>query len=130
MDKNGVHYVDPRDAAGDYDLAFVNTVSENKSGFTKRQIKAAEAARTLYATLLYPSLKDFKWVLRSNHIQNCPVTVQDVDVASEIWGKNIVTLKGKTTRGKSIPVARDFSTFPKDLIKLHKYVYLTADIFS
>ena len=130
MEENGLQYFDPRDAAGDYDLAFVNTVSENKSGFTKRQIKAAEAARTLYATLLYPSLKDFKWVLSSNHIQNCPVTVQDVDVASKIWGKNIATLKGKTTRGKSIPVARDFIKFPKDLIKLHKYVYLTADIFS
>ena len=60
MDENGLQYFDPRDAAGDYDLAFVNTVSENKSGFTKRQIKAAEAVRTLYATLLYLSLKDFK----------------------------------------------------------------------
>ena len=60
MDENGLQYFDPREAAGDYDLAFVNTVSENKSGFTKRQIKAAKAARTLYATLSHPSLKDLK----------------------------------------------------------------------
>ena len=126
MHESGLHYYDPRNESG---LAFVNTVSENKSGFTKRQIKNAEAARTLYATLSYPSLKDFKWVLRSNQIQNCPVTVQDAEVASKIWGKNIAALKGKTTRGKSIPVSSDFIKVPKELIKLHKDVYLTADIF-
>ena len=43
-------------------LAFVNTVAENKLNFTKRQIKGAEVARFLYATLGRPSMKDFKWI--------------------------------------------------------------------
>jgi hypothetical protein len=46
-------------------------------------------------------MKDCKWVIRSNQIKDCPVTVQDVDVAHQIWGKNIDALKGKTTRSKS-----------------------------
>ena len=104
MHESGLHYYDPRE---NEQLAFVNTVSENKEGFTKRQIKGAETARTLYATLSYPSMKDFKWVIRSNQIKDCPVTVQDVDVALKIWGKNIAALKGKTTRSKMNPVARD-----------------------
>jgi hypothetical protein len=58
---------------------------------------SAEKARVLYATLGYPSKKDFKWVIQSNQINNCPVTVQDVDAAHNIWGKNIAALKGKTT---------------------------------
>jgi hypothetical protein len=65
MHKCGLHYYYPRNEKY---LAFVNTVSENKEGFTKRQIKDAELARTLYKALSYPSMKDFKWVIRSNQI--------------------------------------------------------------
>jgi hypothetical protein len=57
------------------------------------------------------------------------VTIQDIDVAKNIWGKNIATLKGKTTRSKTHPVARDYVKVPKELLKLHKEVFLTTDIF-
>jgi hypothetical protein len=57
-------------------------------------------------------MKDFKWVIQSNQIKDCPMTVQDIDVARKIWGKNIATLKGKTTQSKSIPVARDYVKVP------------------
>jgi hypothetical protein len=57
------------------------------------------------------------------------VTVQDVDVAHAIWGKNIASLKGKTTRKKPIHVAGDLMKVPKELLSLHKDVYLTADLF-
>ena len=125
MHESGLHYYDPRNEA----FIFVNTVSGNKEGFTQRQIKGAEVARTLYATLSYPSWKDFKWVIRSNQIKDCPVTVQDVDVALKIWGKNIAALKGKTTRSKPSPVAKDFVKVPTELLKLHREVFLTLDIF-
>jgi hypothetical protein len=41
MHKCGLNYYDPRNKKH---LAFVNTVSENKEGFTKRHIKGAELA--------------------------------------------------------------------------------------
>jgi hypothetical protein len=41
MHKSGLHYYDPRN---EHHTTFVNTVSENKTGFTKRQIKCAEVA--------------------------------------------------------------------------------------
>jgi hypothetical protein len=126
MHKCGLHYYDPRN---EKHLDFVNTVSEIKEGFTKRQIKSAELARTLYKTLSYPSMKDFKWVIQSNQIKDCPVTVQYIDVARKIWGKNIAALKGKTTRSNSIPAARDYVKVPMELMKVHKEVLLTTDIF-
>jgi hypothetical protein len=126
MHKCGVHYYDPRN---EKHLAFVNTVSEKKEGFTKRQIKGAEIARTLYKTLSYPSMKDFKWVIRNNQIKDFLVTVQDIELAPKIWGKNITALKGKTTRRKTIPVARDYVKVPLELMKLHKEVFLTTDMF-
>jgi hypothetical protein len=126
MHKSGLHYYDPRK---EHHMTFVNTVSENKTGFTKRQIKCAEISRNLYKTLSYPSMKNFKWVIRRNHIKDCPVTIQDIDVATQILGKNISALKGKTTWSKKHPVARDYVKVPKELLKLHKEVFLTTDIF-
>ena len=105
-------------------FAFVTTVEGNKEGFTKQQVKGAELARTLYTKLGYPSHRDFRWIVQSNQIHDCPVTVEDVDTALKIWGKNIAALKGKTTRSKPIHVARDFVKVPRWLLNLHKDVYL------
>jgi hypothetical protein len=62
------------------------------------------------------------------------VTIQDIYVALKIWGNNITNLKGKTTRRKTtrrktIPVVRDYVKVPLELMKLHKEVFLTTDIF-
>jgi hypothetical protein len=73
-------------------------------------------------------MKDFKWVIQSNQIKDCPVTVQYIDVARKIWGKNIAALKGKTTRSKSTPVARDYVKVSMELMKLHKELFFTTDI--
>jgi hypothetical protein len=126
MHKCGLHYYDPRN---ERHFCFLITVSENKEGFTNRQTKGAELAQTLYNTLSYPSMKDFKWVIQSNQIKECPVTVQYIDVARKIWGKIIAALKGKTTQIKSIPVARDYVKVTMELMKLHKEVFLTTYIF-
>jgi hypothetical protein len=40
-----------------------------------------------------------------------------------------MALKGKTTRTKPDPVARDFVKVPVELLKLHKEVYITANLF-
>jgi hypothetical protein len=128
MHKSGLHYYDPR-KEHQHHMTFVNTVSENKTGFTKRQIKCAEIARNLYKTLSYPSMKDFKWVIWCNQIKDCPMTIQDIDVATKIWGNNIAALKGKSTRINTHPVARDYVKVPKELLKLHKEFFLTTGIF-
>jgi hypothetical protein len=74
-------------------------------------------------------MKDFKWVIRSNQIKDCPVTIQDIDVTTKIWGKNIAVLKGNTARSKTHLVDRDHVKVTKELLKVHKEVFLTTDIF-
>jgi hypothetical protein len=124
MHESRLHYFDPSDS----EFIFVNTVSKNKAGFTKRQINEAEVALSLYSKLNYPSWKDFKWIIRSNQIKDSPVTVNHIDTALKIWGKNVVALKGKTTPMKPDPVARDFVKVPVELLKLHKELYTTQQI--
>jgi hypothetical protein len=57
------------------------------------------------------------------------MTIQDIDVATKIWGKNIATLKGKTTRSKTQLAAGDYVKIPEELLKLHKGIFLKTDIF-
>jgi hypothetical protein len=109
MHKSGLHYYGPREQG---DLTFVNTVSENKQGFTKRQLSDTECARSLYVTLNYPSMKDFKWIVQSNQIKDYPVKIVNIDVAAKVWGKSITCLKGKTTHVKTTPAERDFIKIP------------------
>jgi hypothetical protein len=117
MHESGLNYYDPRK---EKHLTFINTVLENTTGFTKRQIKCAELARNLYKTLRYLSMKDFKCVILSNQIKDCPVMIQDIDFTMKIWGRNIAALKGNTTWSKTHPVDRDYVKVTKELLKLHK----------
>jgi hypothetical protein len=126
MHQSGLHYFDPEDMTS---FQFVTTVSGNKAHFTDRQIKGAETARQYYRTLGYPSMKDFRWVIQSNLIKDCPITVADIDIALEIWGPDIAALKGKTSRSKPPIVAPDFVKVPKDILSAHRDVCLAADIF-
>jgi hypothetical protein len=79
MHESGLHYYDPRMENGQ--LSFVNAVAENMSCFTKREVKGAMVARSLYKTLDRPSMKDFKWIMRDQKIKDSPVTLQDVNIA-------------------------------------------------
>ena len=110
-------------------MVFMNTVSQNKQAFIKREIKRAKAAWKIYGKLIFPSTKDFMWMIQSYQTKNCEVTVRDIDVAHAIWGKDISALKGNTTRSKPTHVAGDIVKIPREY-KLLQSLYLLQQIFS
>jgi len=70
-------------------------VDENKLQYTEHEVTNTKRARKLYHSIGAPSTKNFKMILQSNMIKNCPVTVQDIDLAMKIYGPDIAYLKGK-----------------------------------
>ena len=96
-------------------ICLLETVEGNKSFFTDRQIKEAKRARDLYHILGAPSVPSFKSMLRMNVIKNCPVTIKHVDVAAKIYGIDVSTLKGKSTRKRPPKVLSDTVDVPKEL---------------
>ena len=58
-------------------------------------------------------------------IRNCPVTVKDIEIAEDIWGKDISYMKEKTTRSRPDPVRReDTMTIPKEITEKHQSLSL------
>ena len=51
----------------------------------------------------YPTMKDFIAMIKNNMLMNCPVTVEDIKNAENIFGPDIHVLKGKTVRQKKCP---------------------------
>ena len=109
----GLYYIQPQVPANfvgsliNQQIALMGSVEENKLLYTPRQVQQAQKARELYQALGNPSLKDFKAIIKMNSISNNPVTLADIKTAETIFGRDIGSLKGKTTRKRPIPVVRD-----------------------
>ena len=110
------------------DFCFTETVAENAKFYTKRQVEQAKMARKLYHAVGTPSIQDFRTLIRSNMIKNCPVSEEDIQIAEKIFGKGIVALKGKLTRSKPTPFKTSVVPIPKALKQQHHKVELCADV--
>ena len=108
-------------------LVLVETVAENSKFYTKRQVERAKLARNLLHAIGCPSINDLKAVVRMNAIKNNPVTLEDINLAEAIFGKDLATLKGKTTRTKPNLAVRDMVDVPKQLYRAQKEVDLCFD---
>jgi hypothetical protein len=72
-------------------------------------------------------IENFKSLLRMNIIKNFPVTVEDVNIADTIFGPDVSSLKGKSTRCKPNPVRKDLIEIPRELIMKHHNIKLCMD---
>ena len=125
MHSSGLHFFDPTKE----EFSFVVTVDDNMKHFSKRQVISAEKARSLLAGMAFPSSQDYDWILRSNQVQECPVTVEDAKIANKIWGPDVPSLKGKTTRKTPPAVRSDIVEIPVEIRQLHRNVTMSIDIF-
>ncbi len=61
-------------------------------------------------------------------IRNCPITIQDIEIAEKVYGKSVGALKNKTVRVKPDPVVTNYVAVPPDITNNNKYVTLSCDI--
>ena len=125
MHDSGLHYYEPPKK----NAVFLNTVSKNKEGFSKRKIKIAVKDRDIQNTLGFTTVNKLKWIIRSNHFHDFPVEAEDVENSETIWGQDVPYLKYSTIRKNPVLVTEDVIIFPKEFLKISKDVFRTMDIF-
>jgi hypothetical protein len=99
--------------------SLISTVAENRKGYTLRQFERAKEARKLYHIVGTPTMNNFKSLLRMKIIQNCPVTVEDVNISEKRFGPDMSSLKGKSMMCKPKPVRSDLIEIPNEIITKH-----------
>ena len=80
----------------DHDRALVTTVTKNLKSFTKREVEQARRAREMLARMGFPTVEQAMSIINCG--SNFDVTARDFQIADAIWGKDIASLKGKTTK--------------------------------
>lgn len=61
-------------------------------------------------------MENLKFMVRQNLLQNFPVTIEDINNSEKIFGKDVSTLKGRSTRKRPIPFVDDCIDIPKEII--------------
>jgi hypothetical protein len=106
----------------------INTVKENRVGYTQTQFEQAKRAQELYHIAGTLTIELFKTLIKMNAIKNCPMITEDVNNAEKIFGADMLSLRGKSTRRKSTPVQEDIIEIPEELILQYCKIDLCIDI--
>jgi len=76
----------------------LETVRNNEKGYNKSEIARAKKARRYQSLLGWPATGAFIGYLKRNLIENCDVSIQDIERAEEIYGTPRPILEGKMKR--------------------------------
>ena len=122
---NGLYIVDYTADFEEKKIAAIATVEDNKTNYTRREVKLAAKAKEFLKNLAYPSINDAIKIIESGTLMDCPITPADIIRAHDIWGPDLASLKGKTVHKKLKGVKEDYLPKPKKAAKIQN---LYADI--
>ena len=110
------------------EASLISTVAENESYHPPSVASRAQLARTLAIAAYSPSDRGLAHVVGHKLIANCPVRTEGIHTAKRIYGPDLGTLRGKTTRSASnIPRRTDVIHIPKRLLRAHQNLELYMD---
>ena len=62
------------------------------------------------------------------HLKDCPITRQDIMAATDIFGPNLGSLKGKTVHRPNPHVKTGTAGVPMEILSIHRDITLAIDI--
>ena len=109
-------------------FSFLNTVSENKKLYKKREVRKATDAIVLNRRTNHIAKDKFIRIVKDNWIRNNPITVGDVRRSHNIFGPPLPPIKSRTRYQESQRIGdTDIMQIPTSLYQDLKNVVLCAD---
>jgi hypothetical protein len=107
----------------------VSTVETNRTKYADRDYSRAILARKVQVLVGRPELKDFLRYIEGKSLRNCPITRQDAVNAHAILGRDLGSIKGKTTRRSIKGILRSVANnIPKSILSQYRDITLCIDI--
>jgi hypothetical protein len=97
----GMPYIDLDKSEERAALCFVQTIRQNYEGYTKCEVEAARRAREVQAMVGQPPDREFRKMVSSNRIPNCPITVEAVEHSNKLFGPDLAEVRGRTVRERT-----------------------------
>ena len=126
--ERGLFFLDASDPVSTAGTVMINTVANNKVGYTNRAYARAVMARNIQKMIGRPTTKEFAKIVDMNLLPNCPVTREDILIAEKIFGPDVGSLKGKTVRHSTDHVEVADVPVPSKLMSQYRNVTIGADI--
>ena len=104
-------------------IAAHTTVKDNMARYSKREVAQATKARDYIRRLGVVTAGNLIKLLAAGKIKNAEITVQDVVRCTEIWGKDLANLKGKTT-AKTLKLESEIEAPIMPLIRQDQVLYI------
>ena len=76
-------------------VSMISTVGDNQRNYTHVQYERENISIETYQMVGYPSIKDYKNIIKMNSINNFSVTIEYINKCDKILGPDIYTLKGR-----------------------------------
>ncbi len=89
----------------------------------------AKEVRRAQAMMGNASKKDFKGMVSNNMVPNCPIDGHNIANARNIFGPDLVSIRGKTVRHMPAPVVADYIAIPWGIVEWNQIVTMVADVF-
>ena len=110
------------------EFSFLNTVSENKKLYKKREVRKATDAIILNRRTNHIAKDKIIRIVKHNWIRNNPITVGDVRRSHKNFGPPLPPIKSRTRYQESQRIGdTDIMQIPKSLYRDLKNVVLCAD---
>jgi len=129
--ESGLHHLDTSKADQGVEESgnvLVGTVASKKAKCTNEDYSKALLAREMQIRMGQPSTKEFLRIISKNLPPNCPANRADVMAAEDIFGPDVGSPKGKTTRQRPDRVRPELTNIPSSAMDRHRTVALCADL--
>ena len=129
---DGLYYWDtsstkPKSSFSHY--SFINTVAENKSQYTKKDVEGAKRARDIQGIIAWPTDKQFQSIVSNNQLINSNITIDNITHATNIHGPATPLLQSRTVRKTPTSVNVQKFPLPPSIIQQYPNLQLYVDYF-